>query len=103
MCLNLTSRPREYGNLVSIQREKSHSCLLVVPTAVSHSLTIFGLLERPFWTQASLISSCESVKKGRLTDLMVAQTTSFALFAWIGMILISNYVTTCRRIQYEPM
>ena len=52
---------------------------LVVSIAVSHLLAIFGLLERPFWTQASLLCSCESVKKGCSTDLMVVQTTSFAL------------------------
>ena len=54
---------------------------LVVSTAVSHLLVIFGLLERPFWTQASLLCYCESFKKGRSTDLMVVQTTSFASLA----------------------
>ena len=54
---------------------------LVVSTAASHSLAIFGLLEQPFWKQASLICSCEYVKKGRSTDLMVVQTTSFAFLA----------------------
>ena len=60
---------------------------LVVSTAVSHLLAIFGLLERPFWTQASLLCSCESVKKGCSTDLMVVQTTSFASLAWLDIMI----------------
>ena len=41
---------------------------LVVSTAVSHSLAIFGLLEQHFWTQASLLCFCESVKKINRSD-----------------------------------
>ena len=54
---------------------------LVVSTAVSCLLAIFGLLERPFWAQASLLCSRKYLKKDRSTDLMVLQTTSSTLLA----------------------
>ena len=88
MRLNLMSGHREYG-IEFLPRERKATTVpdvtyqdsLVVSTAVSHVLTIFGLLERPFWTQASLVYSCEFVKKCCSTDLMVVQMTSFASLA----------------------